>query len=459
MIGIIGGGISGLAVAHHLAARDVPFVLLEARPDPGGVMRTVTSGHPDEPDYPLDTGPQRTRLTRDVRELVVAAGLEGEVVEAREGPLMVYRNGRLRRVPLSLGEALTTDLLSWPGRARVLLEPLLPGPREDETVEAFFTRSFGREAYRAMIGPYYGGLYGSDPARMYVRHGLRTTLDHFGVRGSLLLALVRRGLRARQAVPTVSFRGGMQALPLGLTARYRDHMQTATAVRSLRRNPSGGWLIEPEAGDAMPVDRVVLALSAPEAAGVLEEAAPEAARRIGMLRYNHLAVVHMLALGGGVELRGAGYQVAFGEDMVTRGVTWNGALFDRDGLCAAYLGGMRNPEVLEWDEDRVAATAAAELTRATGHRVRVLRVSRTWIPAWDETWDALDGLELPERFHLCTNWHARPGIPGRAAEARRVAAEVAAAGAATAAGTENRGSHGGLPPLPPRRTGQERFRP
>ena len=40
MIVIIGAGISGLALAHHLEARGRPFVVLEASDRVGGVMRS-----------------------------------------------------------------------------------------------------------------------------------------------------------------------------------------------------------------------------------------------------------------------------------------------------------------------------------------------------------------------------------------------------------------------------------
>ena len=37
---IVGGGMSGLAAAYELARQNVPFVLLEASPTPGGVVKT-----------------------------------------------------------------------------------------------------------------------------------------------------------------------------------------------------------------------------------------------------------------------------------------------------------------------------------------------------------------------------------------------------------------------------------
>lgn len=316
----------------------------------------------------------------------------------------------------------------------MLVEPFVPPAKDTETVERFLTRSFGREAYKRMLGPYYGGLYGLDPGRMYVRHGLRMTLDHFGVQGSLLKAFLTRGAEARQSIATVSFEKGMQQLPDRLAARYGHAVRLGTTLRRISvadgashdlPDASPGYVLRFEDADPVEVDRVVLSLSAPDAARALEEIAPDAARRIGALRYNRLACVHMLADGSGMPLHGAGYQVAFDEGLETRGVTWNGALFGRGNLCAAYLGGMRRPEVVDWADERIAEVAQRELEEVTGHGSRLLKVSRTWIPAWDETWDALDGLELPPGIHLCANWNARPGIPGRAAAARRVAAEIA----------------------------------
>lgn len=415
MIAIVGAGITGLTVGHELEKRGLPFVVFEARDRVGGVMWTRRA----DDGQPLDVGPQRTRLTGEVRSLVEEVGLEDELVRGAEGlPVFVYRDGRLRPVPFTPGEAIRTDLLSWPEKLRVLAEPATGGLRSDETVAGFFTRKFGGGAYRAMIGPMYGGLYASDPARMPARHALATVLEEFGLAGGSLLLRFLRGMgAARDAVPTVSFREGMQALPRALAGRLGERVRLEAPVSALRRNGDARFAVDVGA-EAVEADAVVLTLPAPDAARILEGIAPDAAGRLAGLTYNPLAVVH---LRSGCALRGFGYQVAFGEELVTRGVTWNASIFDRDGIYTAYLGGMKSPEVEGWPDERAADVACSEFRRVTGCEAEALAVSRIRMPAWDRSWDALDDLELPGGVHLCSNYTARPGVPGRIRQARELA--------------------------------------
>ena len=420
MIAIIGGGISGLALSFYLQKQGIEHLLLESEDVPGGVMRTA---RPD--GIPLDLGPQRVRLTADLREIIEKVGLESELLYAPAGlPLWVYRDARLRKVPFTWRAALSTDLLSWRGKLRLLLEPFTRGVQSDESVADFFARKFGREAYRAFLGPLYGGLYASDPAHMKARHGLTLTLRDFGVDGSLLLAAARSGLKVRKSVPTVTFREGLGALPRALAAAAGDRVHLGAPVEALEHVGSR-WSVQlggAEAGRSVTADRVVLALPAGPAARLIERTAPAAATALQRLRYNPLAVVHLQSQ---CELRGLGYQVAFGEALETRGVTWNASMFGRDGVYTAYLGGMSHPELVSWDDGRIAHVAAGEFERVTGCEGRALLVSRTSIPAWDETWDALAELKLPEGIETCASWSARPGIPGRLGHARHLATHLA----------------------------------
>lgn len=415
MIAIVGGGISGLALGHALDERGAEWVLLEAGQEVGGILRTVeVQGHP------LDVGAQRTRMTAQVRELVEDAGLLDELIVAPPSlPLHVYRDGRLRRVPFSVAEAVATDLVSLPGKLRILLEPLTSGLRPDESVERFLVRKFGREAYENLLGPLYGGLYASDPARMPARHALAGAMRTFGVTGrSLLLTLLRR--RGGDPPPTITFREGMQALPRGLAKLHRDHVRTGTPVTSVEGDPAGGWVVK-GGHESVKAEGVVLTTPAGVSAEILEAVAPAASKRLRALRYNRLAVVHLRT---DVELESFGYQVAFGEDLRSRGVTLNSAAFGRDGVVTVYLGGMQDPELPDWPDERIAGTARDEFHLVTGADAEVLHVARTVIPAWDDTWDAMAGIELPEGIRLCANYTGRPGVPGRALEAKRVAAEL-----------------------------------
>ena len=432
MIGIVGGGISGLVLAYELRRLGVDVTLWEAASVPGGVMRSQLHG-----DLVLELGPQRARLSGPFRQLVESVGLSGELVTAPSDlPLYVYHRGRLRRAPLTLAQAVTTDLLPLWAKARVLAEPFTTGPRAGERVGPFLRRKFGGAAYRALLGPLYGGLYASDPDRMPVKYALQRTLKELGVRRSILWRMLRGAGQAAEAAPC-SFHEGLGALPLGIAGKLDGRVRLGARVRMLRRSTDGWEVTVDGAGvgagvDSTSVDSgvdgvvradtVVLACPSHVAADLLGGDYPEEASRLSALRYNPLALVY---LKSEAKLRGLGYQVAFGESLETRGVTWNDSLFGRSGLYTAYLGGMKNPELPGWDDGRIEEIACKEFEVATGYKAEALHVSRTAIPAWDETWGALDGIEWPPDLYICSNYTARPGILGRITEAKRLAATLA----------------------------------
>ena len=419
MIVVVGGGITGLATGRALARSGADFMVLESGDRAGGVIRSA-----EVDGRILDWGPQRTRLTPRLDALVRELGLGDEVVTAPRGlDLFVYRAGKLRKVPFTPGAFARSDIVGRRAKLRMLLEPLTSGPRPDERVSTYFRRKLGDEVYETIVAPLYGGLYASDPADMEVGLSLIDVLREFGIGRSLVLALLRRGGRI-DPPPACSFRGGMEALPEAMGVSLGPRLELRTRVTALQRRGSG-WVVtveRPGGTDEVSAEHVVLCTPAKVTAALLRPAAPDAADTIGGLRYNPLGVVH---LDAETELRGLGFQVAFSErDRALRGVTFNHSLFGRDRLYTAYLGGALRPDVAHLSEERMADVAVREFRDTTGYEARPLHAEHEWVPAWDVTWRGLRSVEIPDGITLAGNWWSRPGIPGRLAEAERVARTV-----------------------------------
>lgn len=438
-VGVVGAGVTGLAVHHELARRGVESVVFEATAEPGGMVR---SNRVD--GYVVEAGPQRTRLTPGVAGLVEELGLEREVREAADLPLFVYHHGKLREVPQSPSVALTTDLLSWRGKARVFLEPFTDPPREDETVAGYLTRAFGHEVADYYFGPLYGGLYGSRPEEMYVRHSFARALRTVGFSDSLLLSVlksaVKSALTGRERPPVATFESGMQALPRALSDAHADDVHLETPVNAIRE-AGDGYLLDVPGGEYR-VDDVVVTTPADVSAALLEAVAPDAAERLVRLTYNPMVLAYLVA---DCDREAAGYQIQFDEPFRTLGVTFNHHLLGRDGgsttgadgpvrsgedagVYTCFLGGAKTPAMVEWGEDRLLDVAVAEFERVTGCAARPLGVRRLprGMPAYDTSWTALDDLELPDGVHLETNFTDRAGLPGRIRSARATAERLAA---------------------------------
>lgn len=424
-VGVVGAGITGLALTHYLAERGVECVTCDAASEPGGVISTrEVEGHV------LEAGPQRMRKTPGVAELAEAAGVADEFVEAREERLYVYVDGSLGRAPLSAPALLYTDLLSVPGKLRMLAEPLTRPGMPQETAADLFVRKFGREAYENFVGPLYGGIYGSDPAEMPAAFALDGLLKREAEAGSLLSAFRARVGGGHEA-PPVTFERGNQSLPNGLYETYRDRVELETPVTAIEPLEPGGeggdaggpYLLETPAGSSE-VDHVVVTTPA-DVAGELLSGLADGADRLRELRYNPLALVFLHAEHDRV---GKGYQVGYGEELHTLGVSWNSRMFGRDGVQTAFLGGMHEPELVDEDDAVLGEIACREFEEVVGAGASVIDVARLDVgfPAWDQSWWALEELELPTGIHLATNYTARMGIPSRIREARETADELAA---------------------------------
>lgn len=417
-VGIIGGGITGLALTHALARRGVDSILFEGADDVGGVIRT--SRHAGRV---VELGPQRTRLSPPVQRLVDELELRGEILKARPGArLFIWARGRLRAVPHRPRGLLTGDLLSPAGRVRASLEPLTRGIRPPESVARYFRRKVGREAYRRLFGPLVSATFGSDPETMPAARVLPMLLGPLGVKRSLLAAAWRRDPAA--APPAFTFRTGMATLPRAIARRHAKRVRVSTPVEDIRRS---GRRFEIGHGggrpDAEAVDHVAITTPAPAAADLLRNVAPAAAHRLAGLRYHRVAVVPLEVES---TPEGFGFQVALGERWRTRGVTWNASLFGRDGLCTAYLGGGLDPDVAAWDAARLERTAAGEYEAIHGAAATPVCTARPRLPAYDGSWSALDGLDLPPGITLAAGYTGRLGISSRIAEAESVAERLAA---------------------------------
>lgn len=439
-VGIVGAGITGLALTHYLAERGVDVATFEATPEPGGA---IDSRRVD--DHVLECGPQRVRLTDEIAELVDDLGLREEMLVADDDlPLYVYVDGRLREVPRSIPAFLRTDLLSWPGKLRLLAEPLTDDGDPEETAAELFTRKFGAEAYHNLIGPLFGGIYGSDPAYMPAKHALSGLLRMEAKHGNLLKPALKRVRSGGETPPPISFLDGMQRLPEALYAAHDDRISLDTPVESVRAD-GDGYVLE-TSSETVRVDDVVVTVRADVAADLLADLDADSAAALDDLDYNSLVYVHLLA---DVDREGFGYQVRRDEPLQTLGVSWNDSLFDdasaarstglddgaareprptgRDGVYTVFLGGMDHPEAMDWSETRQGRVAAEEFEDVMGAPADVLNVTPIpdAFPAWDESWSALDRVSLPDGVTLATNYTARMGVPSRVREAKRLAGELA----------------------------------
>jgi oxygen-dependent protoporphyrinogen oxidase len=386
---IIGGGISGLALAYRLQqqAPSAQITVLEERARPGGTMWTERrDGFQVEigPNGFLDTKPTTAGLCRDLGlgERLVAADTDA----ARNRYLL--QGDTLKPLPAGLGAFLGTDLLSWRGKLGLLLERFRGrGGGHEESIAAFARRRAGGEAADVLADALVTGIYAGDPALLSVRATFPRLVALEEQYGSILkgLAATARRRRAEAAARGESYQppGRMWSFPEGL------RLLAETLARGLRRPPVLGaaarriemstmpgpaithWAVHGDGRERWDADAVVLACPAYRQQALLAELDRDLAERIGGIPYNRVAVVALGYRRADVPrpLDGFGFLVPQHTRRDLLGVQWCSSLFpDRAPADAVLLramsGGWHRPDIVGWDDARLLAAVRAELRGA-----------------------------------------------------------------------------------------------
>jgi oxygen-dependent protoporphyrinogen oxidase len=320
---VVGGGITGLAAAHALVTRpDGPRVtVLEAGERLGGKIATSAfAGLPavDEgADAFLTRVPWAGGLAR-------AVGLGEALTSPATGSAAIWQPARapyLHPIPAGLVLGVPSGslalarshLLSWRGKARAAIEPLLPRRRTDGSVGALIRSRFGDEVEELLVDPLIGSIYAADTDRMDMC--AVPQVQGLAAKGrSLLLATraVRREAAAAPAGPVFEAPvGGMAAFVDAVAARVREcggDIRTGVAVTSITR-VGEGYEVQPTTGGPIAADAVILATPAPASGALVADVAPEAAALLRGWDYASVVMITMAVPGLDGRLQGSGYLV------------------------------------------------------------------------------------------------------------------------------------------------------
>ena len=240
---VIGAGISGLAIAHLLAQTGVSVQVWEQGKRPGGKIRTEKHN-----GYLLEQAASMVLNFRpEVNRFLSESGLQQSKALLSPGTnRYLLHKGQLLKLPMKLGQMITSPMWSLQGKLRLLLEPFIPSSYdENETVSEFIRRRLGNEFLERAMEPYIAGTLASDAEHANAIATLPRLTALEKRYGNLTLGVfVHRVLGKRTATvqESFSFHGGMATLIETLARNPGIRFRNGLSVTEL--NPCGqGWLV------------------------------------------------------------------------------------------------------------------------------------------------------------------------------------------------------------------------
>ena len=404
-IAIIGGGIAGLAAAYELElAREqgaaLEVVLFEGRERLGGSLASEVVG-----GAVLERGPdsfisEKTSAAELCRELGLGEALTPSN-DADRKTFVVVRNrlvalpdGLMFLVPTKLVPTALSGLFTLGTKIRMALELFFPPRRhaqEDESVAELVGRHYGQGAVDRLADPLLSGIYGGDSTRLSAQTVLPRLVEMEREHGSLTRGMLAahakmrarmkfmpKGSSAKPAAPRGIFttlKGGLQQMIDALSTRIRSvDVRLKTPVDALEKTHDG-WRIT-TGGAVTNFDAVIVATPAWAASRVLESVDEELSGLLGAVPYSSSITVNLVydEKQIGTLPPGFGFLVPATEGRALLACTFVHRKFlgrtpAGKAVLRAFLGGMRNEELLDADDLRLSQIVQRELGEILGRKV------------------------------------------------------------------------------------------
>jgi oxygen-dependent protoporphyrinogen oxidase len=288
-VGIVGGGISGLACAYYLDRAGIASIVFD--PTPGGLMGTV---HIE--GCMLETGPESWLASKPwaeqlVRELGMGDELTGSndaqrrTYVLRDGRFVTLPEGLQLVVPTRLIPLLKTELFTWGTKFRMGTEVFRnPQALPDRSVSEFVADHFGPEAVDYLAEPLLAGVYGGSPDFLSAVSVLPKFVEHEQRFGSVVVGALREKKKHSGDPVFKSLRNGMGSLIDALREKA-----TVIPARVESIQPTHPWSLF-AAGEWHDFDQIVLCCGANRAAPLILAVDPRAGELLASIPHSGSAI-------------------------------------------------------------------------------------------------------------------------------------------------------------------------
>ena len=366
-VSVVGGGIAGLATAHHLSKAGVEVLVLEEREVAGGIVAPPV----EVGDLELEVGPDSfaarkpwgMALAKELGLELEAPGTSGAFLWTDRG-LVPYLHGTPFGIPGDVGDVLRWPGLSRRGRIRALAD-LVKRTRRDgreETLGGLLRRRLGDEATDLAIAPLLAGLHAGQVDRLSAPATFPELLQWEASQGSLIRGAQAAQRSARRADPGPVFlrpRGGMHELARALASELGDSLRRGTAASAV----SSMTVLTPSGVE--PADAIVLACGAEASTRLLGVDAPEELASIDSASTAVVALVYPPGTADALP-DGTGFVVPRGRAPMTAATflsrKWPDDAFGDRAVLRCFVGGAGEDDVLAEDDADIVAACARHLS-------------------------------------------------------------------------------------------------
>lgn len=388
---IVGGGISGLAMAYFLEkqAREngqpIKTIVIEREPVLGGKISTHRNG-----DFIFEGGPE-SFVTRkpEAWELCHELGIGERLVgTTSSGKNYVLHDGKPAMVPVNPVAFVRSPLLSGSAKIRLLKEPWTAPRTEtsDESLGSFLRRRIGDEAVDNLAGPAIGSIYLADVDKMSVQVSFERFAEMERENGSLvkgMFALMKQkraerkasGLPREKKPSFATLRGGMMEMVETLVENIEGEILTDTAVTAIDydSNQTQVYRLTLAHGQSVQADEVVLTTQTFVMADLLEAHDQESADQLRNVIYNPVTIVNVAfnRADVGEPFDGFGVVVPDAEDSLLLAVEGVSVKFSHRSpedqfVLRAFVGGRKNADLVDLPEEELIPLVRHELENIFG---------------------------------------------------------------------------------------------
>lgn len=377
---LLGAGISALTLAYELKKRGIKALLIHQAEEVGGAVK---SGF--EESYLYEYGPNSLLLTTDyLRDMIHDLGLNSEMLNSSDSAQKRYivKNSQLQALPMSPISFLTSNFFSWKAKFRLIKELRIPPTQdENETLASFVQRRLGKEFLDYAINPFVAGVYAGDPNELSVKYAFRKLYELEQKYGSLIKGQLKgakerkkRGEKAKNAAPMISFRNGLGQLIQSLSKYLEGQILSSAKIEAIY-HLNDGWSISlkqfNETVDAKALAILLPAFVVPDLPFTFLK--NDQRKMFNQVYYPAVTVVHSAYKKSAVKhpLDGFGYLTPEAEKREVLGTLFSSQIFNHRApeshtLLTSFIGGARQPHIALKSDEELRSLISKEHSQLLG---------------------------------------------------------------------------------------------